>query len=517
MRKLFLSVLLAAQLPAVTALAQTQPTPATDSFKIYNRMLQPSEMQEDLKIFRGIREKANSGLYRYHSKKQIDSIYTWADGAVKKPMPVTGFFKIILELTDFEGSCHNHTEVGTELNSFLNRQQAFFPYDLKYLEGKIIFNQQLPEIPAGSRVLSINGVPDTTLMRSFYKYLTGDGYTITQKLSGSVSRAYGVRYLLEYGLHDQFTLTFTPPYSREVKSATLPAVTLEKRKQNLAGRFSARLDSIIDYNVQPKYSFRMMDDKTALLNFRIFSMAYGPDDPLFPGYVKWVDSVFQLLDKQAVPNLIIDIRSNPGGSDPTFEQPMMYLTDHDFKENASAYISFDRDKIPYEEYFWGVSTSHKYTADEIKEGYKFLKEYFLPYKDGKSLQNPALNPVYHPKQPAYKGRLYLLIDENTASAASHLASLVRAYARNVTIVGVETVGGYYYHNGHSPLVYQLPHSKIKTQFSIVAVTQDAPLKPNQPEGRGTMPDYEVWPKYDDYMQGKDTQMEYVLKLIREKQ
>ncbi|MBV7532490.1 S41 family peptidase [Chitinophaga sp. sic0106] len=516
MRKLVLLVLLAAQLPAVTAVAQTKPAPATDSLKIYNRMLQPKEMQADLKLFRDIREKANSGIYRYHSKKETDSIYKWAYAAVKKPLPITGFFKIILQLTDFEGSCHNYTEVGADLFKYLNRSQGFFPYDLKYLEGKMIFNQQLPEIPAGSRILSINGVRDTTLMQSFYKYLTGDGYTTTQKLSGSVSRAYGVRYLLEYGIHNQFVLTFTPPNSNEVKSATLPAVTLETRKQNLVGRYSAKLDSIIDYNVQPKYSFRMLDDKTGLLNFRIFSMAWGSDDPAFPGYARWVDSIFQQLDKQAVPNLVIDIRSNPGGSDPNFEQPMMYLTDHDFKENESAYISFNRDAIPFSQYFWGVSASQKYSAEEIKAGLQYLQETYLPYKDGKSMQNPKINPVYHPKQPAYKGHLYLLIDENTASAASHLASLVRAYARNTTIVGVETVGGYYYHNGHAPLVYELPNSKIKTQFSMVAVTQDAPVKPNQPEGRGTMPDYEVWPSYADFMNGKDTQMEYVLRLIREK-
>ncbi|MGN7821108.1 S41 family peptidase [Chitinophaga sp. 22536] len=516
MRKLFLLFLLSQSVsPAILAMP-AGPQPTGDSLKIYNKVLGTKEMKEDLLLFRDIREKANSGLYRYRTKKQVDSIYNVAFKEIRKPLSTTEYFKIILRLTDFEGSCHNYTEVGKDLMDFYARQRGYFPYDLKYIEGKIIFNNQTKEIPAGSRVLSINGVPDTSLMQSFYKYFSADGFNTTQKWSGSVQRSFNYRYMIEYGVKDKFTVTFNPPYSKEVKTVTLPAVTLDARKENQKSRYSAGVDSLIDYNTQPKYSFRMIDQGTGLLSFRIFSMADGADDPRFPGYVRFIDSVFQALDKNAVPNLILDIRSNPGGSDPTFEQPMMYLTDHPFKENKSAYANFDRDTIPYMQYFWGVGTDTKWGPEQIKEGRKFLKEYLLPYKDGKSYQDSVHNPVYYPKQPAYKGHLYLLIDENTASAASHLASLVRAYARNTTIVGVETVGGYYCHNGHAGLVYELPHSKIKTKFSIMYVEQDAPVKPNQPEGRGIMPDYEVWQNYEDYMKQKDSQVAYVLRLISEK-
>lgn len=513
MRKLFLLFLLSQSISQAIFAAPLGPQPTGDSLKIYNKVLTVREMKEDLLLFRDIREKANSGLYRYRTKKQIDSIYKQAFREISKPLSTTEYFKVILRLTDFEGSCHNYTEVGKDLMDFYSRQRGYFPYDLKYIEGKIIFNNQTKDIPAGARVLSINGVPDTTLMQSFYKYFTTDGFNVTQKWTGSVHRSFNYRYMIEYGVKDHFTVTFNPPYSKEVKTVTLPAVTLDARKENQKNRYSIGVDSLIDYNTQPKYSFKMVNPSTGLLSFRIFSMADGADDPRFPGYVRFIDSVFQTLDKNAVPNLILDIRSNPGGSDPTFEQPMMYLTDHSFKENISAYANFDRDTIPYMQYFWGVGTDSKWGPEEIKEGRKFLKSYLLPYSNGKSYQDSVHNPVYYPKQPAYKGHLYLMIDENTASAASHLASLVKAYARNTTVIGVETTGGYYCHNGHAGLVYELPHSKIKTKFSIMYVVQDAPIKPDQPEGRGIMPNYEVWQNYEDYMKQKDSQMEYVLRLI----
>ena len=508
MKKLLLLLLLSQQVWAQPKTENTQPV---DSLAIFNKPLTADQMKQDLKLFRDIREKANSGLYRYRTKKQIDSIYQWAFKEIKKPLPTLGFYKIILQLTDFEGSCHNYTEVEASLVSYLNRQPAFFPYAVKYIDGKMIFNSITDQIPVGSRITSINSISDTDLMKSFYKYMPADGFAISQKLSGSVDRSYGIRYLLEYGMKDSFAITFQPPGSTLKKTVTVPGVSLEQRQKNLLLRHSARVDSVIDYRVQPKYSFRMVNPTTGLLNLRIFTMATGSDDPAFAVYVRFIDSVFNELNKNGVYNLIMDIRSNPGGSDPTFEQPMMYLTDKPFKENNLAYIIFD--SLPYEQYFWGTSTASRMSDQEKVEGKKMLKDYFPSLQNGRNVQDAKHNPVYQPKTPAFNGRLYLLIDENTASAASHLASLVKAYGRNTTIVGVETIGGYYFHNGHMSLIYELPNSKIKTKFSIVYVVQDAVVKADQPEGRGTMPDYEVWPTFDDFMQNRDTQMEFVLKLI----
>src|SRR5690606_38593207 len=90
--------------------AQPKGKTPTDSLAFFNRFLSPPEMQEDLQVFIDIRENLNSGLYIYKTKEQIDSIYQWAFEKVKQRMPITDFFKIILHLSDFEGSVHNYTE-----------------------------------------------------------------------------------------------------------------------------------------------------------------------------------------------------------------------------------------------------------------------------------------------------------------------------------------------------------------------------------------------------------------------
>ncbi|WP_212005317.1 S41 family peptidase [Chitinophaga sp. HK235] len=513
MKRILFLLLFAHQCWAQSSANAVRPSKhSVDSMVIYNRQLRPDEMKQDLQLFLDIQKKANSGLYRYHTKSQVDSIYKWAFTAARKPMSTLDFYKIILQLTDFEGSCHNYTEPQAELVGYLNRQRGFFPFALKYIDGKMIFNSKTAQIPVGARVLSVNGVSDRQLMQSFYKYMTADGFTKTQKQAGSVNRSFGLRYLYEYGVKDSFVIRFTAPGATQPQTVTVPAVSLDERNASLLLRHSAPVDSVINYKVQPSYSFRMVNPSTGLLNLRIFTMADDENDPRFPVYVSFIDSVFRVLANNNIPNLILDIRGNPGGSDPTFEQPMMYLTDSSFLENTTAYNIFGND-LPYEKYFWGVSTATRLDSASKAQGKLMLKDYFPSFEHGKSMQNAKYNPVYHPKSPGFKGKLYLLIDEDVASAASHLASLVKAYARNVTIVGVETVGGYYGHNGHMGLIYELPHSKLKTKFSIVYVIQDAPVKPDQPEGRGIIPDHTVWPSFDDFMQNRDTQMEYVLKLI----
>lgn len=194
MKKLLLFILLSQQTLAQqkTDIRILYPNPA-DSINIYNKPLSTNAMKQDLELFRNIREKANSGLYSYRTKKQIDSIYKWAFREIKKPLRTLDFYKIILQLSDFEGGCHNYTEPTSVFFNYLNSQRAFFPFALKYIAKKMIFNSMSDQIPVGARILSINGIPDSILMQSFYKYMPADGYTQTQKLSGSVNRSYGIR------------------------------------------------------------------------------------------------------------------------------------------------------------------------------------------------------------------------------------------------------------------------------------------------------------------------------------
>jgi len=50
------------------------------------------KMKEDLKVFKRIRLEANSGLYKYRTKEQIDSIYVWAKNKVENSSTYLDFY-----------------------------------------------------------------------------------------------------------------------------------------------------------------------------------------------------------------------------------------------------------------------------------------------------------------------------------------------------------------------------------------------------------------------------------------
>src|SRR5690606_5552870 len=110
-----------------------------DSLLHYNKMLSPIEMKEDLQILLDIRKQVNSGLYVYRTPQQIDSIFNWAFKEAEAPLSTIDFYKILVRLADFEGSCHNYTAPDNDLLNFLKRQKSFFPDPLIYIEGQIIF------------------------------------------------------------------------------------------------------------------------------------------------------------------------------------------------------------------------------------------------------------------------------------------------------------------------------------------------------------------------------------------
>lgn len=477
------------------------------------QILTPRQMKEDLKVFRDIREKANSGLYRYQSKATIDSLYNWAAGQVAKPLPILSFYKILLVLTDIEGSCHNATKLPNDVIAYLDKDKGFFPYELKNIEGHITANNSNKAIPLGSRILSINGIPDSSLIRSFYKYCTTDGYNQTAKIKSAVDDSYGWRFPAEYGIKDSFTIVFQPPFTGQIDTITEASLSIEAKTTNVLKKHSAPYDSLLNWRTSEKYSCKQLNATTMLLNFRVFDMADNQEDPAYKVFCNFLDSVFRHIRNQNISNLIIDVRNNPGGNDPNYETVFTHLTDKPFRENTLAYITFG--SIPFPQYYNWNSTDKDNQKMEQKQLEELAKQYFPTMEKGRYLQAKERNPYYYPDSLGFKGNLYLLIDENVASAASHFASLVRGYT-DARIVGMECTGGYYGHNGHFPVEYHLPNSKITTRFSIVYVEQDAPQKSTQPVGRGIIPDYKVQQSFDDFMRNEDTQMKYVLQLIEGK-
>ncbi|MFF5382987.1 S41 family peptidase [Pedobacter suwonensis] len=107
----------------------------------------------------------------------------------------------------------------------------------------------------------------------------------------------------------------------------------------------------------------------------------------------------------------------------------------------------------------------------------------------------------------FKGKIYVLIDGGTFSAGSLLAANLKAL-KNITFVGEETGGS---KNAWTALTLKslsLPASQLLLRYgTLPAYFGDI----TRIDGRGVMPDVPVTYVVDDYLAGKDLELDWVLK------
>jgi len=473
------------------------------------------KMRKDLQVFKEIRESANSGLYKYRTQEEIDSIYEWAYKEIDQSSTMADFYKIICQLTDFEGSLHNNTQLPEKyLKSLRKESQGYFPYPIKYIEGNWIINYDQGAIPLGAKIIAINQIKMEDIIKNLYKFYTTDGVNSSGKRIG-IEASFSKYFRQHYEQSNQFLVAYKERNSDEKKFITLNSVSYKSYYKNVNNRYSKPFDHVNykDWKENEVYHYKTLNKDTGVLTVNDFALG-DEEEPSHLRYVSFLDSAFADIKKNKIKNLIVDIRYNGGGDDPNDLVTYSYLTQRNFQENVQAWISFK--KIPYLKYIYTKIPRFLRPLGVGKYNKEFQAE-FPKEIDGKFYQDATSNDhkIRSPKENAFTGKIYLLISPRVASAGSMFAAMV-AGNENTTVIGEETMGGYYGHNGHTPLGYILPKSKIETFFSVVNLEQDVPKKPNQIYNRGIIPDIEVTQSFEDYLNQKDTQMEFVIDLIKNK-
>jgi hypothetical protein len=468
------------------------------------------KLLRDLHVFKGIREKANSGLYKYRSENQIDSIYRWAFSQVTEQTTLRGFFKIIAALTDFEGSSHNDTKFSDAVLKQLDSLPIFFPLPIYILNNEaLLVNRANDTIPVGATITHINDIAADTILARLPKYITADGYNTSSKFI-YLHRDFAFYFWVEFGAFNSFNIRFRRPGSVVAEAAQFAAVPLKAYQSRYRLRHSKPSENT--YTAQSKYHFTFLDTGIAQLTVHSFGIGSGPRSPLHKAYLQFLDSCFGILKARGTPVLIVDIRGNGGGSDPNDMVTFSYLAQAPFRENVGAFVSFQ--KIPYWKYMnYPGSFFKRLIAKQVFT--RRIRKEFCISRDGVYYQgHHSNNTPRMPQANAFKGQVFLLVDERVASAASMFTALVRGRTQ-ATVIGAETNGGYYGHNGHQPVEYILPHTGIVTDFSIVNLVQDVPMMASQPYGYGIMPDYEPKRSVADFLANRDVVLEVALHLARQ--
>ena len=213
-------------------------------------------------------------------------------------------------------------------------------------------------------------------------------------------------------------------------------------------------------------------------------------------YRKFIKSSFRRLKKENIQHLVIDLRYNSGGTDANAAYLATYLFD-------KPYRYWDRIEVtPAVAKFMNGAVRFFYCKPTLKDSmYLWTRCRFTREFDFYQVQGPA--------KDHFTGQVYLLTNGLCMSSCSDLVAITTFNQRAKTI-GQETGGGY---QGNTSGIMPTVRIPIGLVMTIPLQKYTNAVNPKKNIGHGTMPDFEVTPTLDNWMSGRDEEMNTVLQVM----
>ncbi len=464
--------------------------------------LSNEQILEDYTIFKEILTVGHPSFYEYTSQVAWDSIFSsFEQKEIKGVKTPNDLFKSISSIA--ENVKDGHLNI---LHPKIDTLPTMFPILIKFIGGKLYTDTDDFGITVGSEIMSIDSKSTHTILKDMLKYAPSDGFNLTKKYL-QIEKEFGILHYYEYGVKESYSVKYTTPEGK-VKTIEISPKSFESignRYPNRNSHFASYHQNVnrVEYfknRIAEEWPFVYYIDS---LNTAVLTVnSFGLDPQEFKS--KLID-LFKEIKKKKAKSLIIDIRQNIGGYRINAINLYSFLTNEPFKQRILE--SAITNVLPHEKYV--VHTISNYTD--------FFGMYFTSAKkeDGRwNLTEDHAQAEMVPYKKTFNGNMYVLIGGNTFSAASAFA-LSAKNDKNITLVGEETGGGYYFHTAQYSALYELPNSKIMVRVPFVKIDKYVSDK-SVPKGSGILPDKEVILTVEDLIKGTDSQLDYVVKHISNK-
>lgn len=429
---------------------------------------------------------SHPGFYTYHSPQvmnaYIDSIlHTFDSDSVtgweiyRKMKPVVG--KI--------GCLHTGLTISDAQKKLMDSMPNLLPFQLFIRDNKAWITKNVSEdksIEPGTEITHINGRSIEELLAIILPAIPSDGYNMTMKYL-ALYHDFPGWYRSMVGLSPQFTISII---RNGVKEERLVTAAIKNKVASPGFIDEFKFSRQLEFEVVNQAGF------LAIHSFAKTDIKAG--DQRFKKFMK---RTFRELKDKKVPNLVVDLRYNTGGTD----------------ANAARFASYFFDK-PFN--YWDRIEVTETVAKQIKGVYRlFFKKPVR--KDStwlwrKSWYTKEFN-FYQRQQPAknnFKGNVYVLINGFCMSACSDVASVL-SYNKKAVLIGEETGGAAQGNTSGMMTETKMMDGLILTVPLLKYVTA---VDPAGNVGHGAMPHHAVTPTLEQIINGQDVVMQYALKLIR---
>jgi hypothetical protein len=256
------------------------------------------DMQHDFKQLRRILESEHCCLYEYTGKEEFDRIFDQRFKLIDRPMRYEEFFKIIAPITAKVGCMH--TAVWMPGGFFSLGSENFFPLQVRLVENRLVVTgtyRAALEVPVGSIILEINGLPANQIMDELRAITSADALN-PYFIDAQAEKRFAMFYASVFGFPEKYQVTYALPGRNTRVTADLHPADLGSVRKVIFANFN-----------YPTLSIEFREDKkTAVMIVKTFSYYDRVD------YFKdFMDRSFRQIKEKGIENLVLDLRGNDGG------------------------------------------------------------------------------------------------------------------------------------------------------------------------------------------------------------
>src|SRR3569833_2355314 len=465
---------------------------------------QPVQMQATLAKFKHALEYAHPDLYAHQTKDDFDKLFKTLNEQTSKPLDGVQFHNLVLQMAAHLHDGHTSVFATNQLRTYIYAQ-PILPFHFLVQHQRIFVTRNMSNLPVadGSEILSINGALSNAIINKLLTYFGGDGLSTSclEYRFGSGYHSFYQVYPMIFGFASSYRFVVRDYKTKAIYTLQVPCITydafrtaeMSKYKNNLhtAGIEEALAQKAFDvsFNTAGNYAYLKIS--------RFFKDDYEESPNVYGNFYR--DAFKQINDKK-IGSLVIDLRGNGGGVGSNAAELLRYLTDKPF-------IPTTEISLPGNDQYYKTITTDSLGLDKYFMLKLNDKKRFIVTNTDSILELKEYKPV---PDLRFKGKIYVLIDGGSLSAAGMEAGLLRQYTPAV-FVEQETRRHARKSNGIRQLSIRGEGTDVTLNIPLLhsefSVTEGL-------KTRGTVPDYEIDYNIDDILACKDTALEFVLKRIK---
>jgi Peptidase family S41 len=459
------------------------------SFVFAQKKVSKSDFQKELQYTKAQIEKYHLGKYHYQTKENFEHIFKKTNENLPDSLSLNEAFQRSTTLVSSIKDLHSSVSLYKP-----GKNTKYFPFYVRKFNSDFYIHYNVSKdstLMRGMQIISINGVK---MIDIFLQLRTLYGADNNNQVSQNY---YAERSFMRY-----YRLISEPQDSLlvEFKAISPDSVFIKKIATATNDDINKTLIKRYKNSTRPNMKFSVLDSvqKIGFLDVSSFTLKGNKFDIFQFKFKKELRKKFKEIRKKGIEHLVIDFRANGGGLVQNIARITRYVAKEPFNLEDSIIMYKQTLRMKYPWYSIGPAI--------------FSKFYFKNLDSNRVVHLSSQKRMYKPvKNNHYKGKIYVLMDGGSYSATAFTIGLWRDM-NLATFVGTAPGGANWGSFAGQWKNLKLKKSGLGVRVPLYKIVH---AQKNKVTSSFTVqPDYFVNTSFEDFKKRKDSQVSFVLDLIR---